>query len=129
MSKNDKRLAYIGAAVIVALLLWLLLRGGAVFARGGGANTLPANEMGPTVIDGGGPITIPGLYLGGRDLQIIGSCCMDCAGGARPTNVAPPVRNFSYVTNLGGYGPTIYNIDNSAAPSTAYSGWGKMASG
>lgn len=117
MNEKQKQAAVIVGTVILAVLLLLFFRSrasGTTIARNSPYDIpgVGATQLGDIIIQGSGPIEIPGLNFGNPDLSMIGSCCMDCASSAAPANVPNGTSGFTYVYNAGDNGPNVYNYTN-----------------
>lgn len=120
-AKQKKTALIVGSIVAVLLLLWLLSRKGVgqtvVNHSAGMMPGVAAGSLGDIIINSG-PISIPGINFGDRDLSMIGSCCMDCAA-PKPMSYIP-AQGSTFVYNAGNNGPNVYNYTQ-AAPSTGSS--------
>lgn len=125
MTERDKRISIIVGTVILAVLLLLFFkRGAGAGAAAGSDYTLPAvtgPNLGPVYSGGSRTIVIPGLNLGGPNLNMIGACCSDCMQ-SQPTFNNPTYAGPSMTINEGNSGPTVYNYSTGGAG--GYSGFG-----
>ena len=123
MTEKQKQIVIVAGVVILAILLFLFWgkKNQIVDNQGTGYTIpmVPASQLGDIIIGGGGPIAIPGLNLDNPDLQIIGSCCADCAS-PRPLSYLPAVTN---IYNQAPSGPNIYNYTPPQTSTTLYGNW------
>lgn len=115
LTVSEKRqLIYIGAAFLSLVILWLLLR--RVTNNSVKNEQLGDNVFGDVIIpdfdfgDFGLPISIPGVYAGSRDYEMISGCCSDCAGSVPVPNYAPSksATNLNFIFNEGQQGARYY---------------------
>lgn len=123
LSVSEKRqLIWAGATVLALVVLWLLIRrptttiienkqlGDNIF----GGVTIPDFDFGDFSL----PISIPGLNVGKRDLQMISGCCSDC-NGSTPIpdySASRAAVNLTFITNEGSAGPRYYNTTTQGVP-------------
>ena len=115
MTEKQKQIAIVVGVVLVAIFLLLKFRGTNTSNQGSDYTipTVPVSQLGDIILQGGSPITIPGLNFNDDRLQMIGACCADCSA-ARPTQLTWPTTTNVY--NAPSAGPTIYNYINYSAP-------------
>lgn len=110
MTERQKQVAIISGVVIVAILLLLFTSKGQEIVRRAAELIDPVIQLPdiPPPVNGG-PIILPPFIFPDRDLQMIGSCCMDCASSTLPTYNPYPSSGFTYVYNAGDAAPVVYN--------------------
>lgn len=115
MTDADKKRLAIGAAIVVALIVfYFLLNKGNVIQRIAGAvgdNYFGAPEMGGFNFGDRGGFVVPDFGYNPETLSAIGACCTDCGSTARQnrTSYAPASSGPTLIYNAGANGPNVYN--------------------